>query len=69
MAFESINPYNGRRLHRFVSFAWPKAERLLGQARRAAPGWAATPLPDRAAVLCCAAPPPCCASARMSWPA
>ena len=51
MAFESVNPYSGRRLHRFVAFSWVKAERLLGQARRAAPGWAATPLPDRAAVL------------------
>ena len=40
MPFESINPYTVRRRHRFVAFAWPKAKRLLGQARRAAPGCA-----------------------------
>ena len=51
MAIASQNPYNGRVLRRFPAFSWPKTERLLAQAHRAAAAWRLTPLSQRAAML------------------
>ena len=51
MSIESVNPHTGRVLRRFTPFTWAKTQRLLGQAHRAAPAWAATTFAHRAAVL------------------
>jgi succinate-semialdehyde dehydrogenase/glutarate-semialdehyde dehydrogenase len=51
MPIESYNPHTGRVLRRFTAFNWPKTERILGQAHRAAAEWAATAFAERAAVL------------------
>ena len=51
MPIESFNPYTGRTLRRFPAFSWPKTERILGQAHRAAPAWQATTFAHRASVL------------------
>ena len=51
MKIESFNPHTGRVLRRFTPFAWAKTLRLLGQAHRAAPDWAATTFAHRAGVL------------------
>ena len=51
MKIESFNPHTGRVLRRFTPFTWAKTQRLLGQAYRAAPAWAATTFAHRAGVL------------------
>ncbi len=51
MPIESYNPYTGRVLRRFRSFSWPKTERILGQAHRAAAAWSAATFAHRAGVL------------------
>ena len=51
MSIESVNPHTGRVLRRFTPFAWPKTQRILSQAHRAAPAWAATTFAHRAGVL------------------
>ncbi|MDQ2795489.1 MAG: aldehyde dehydrogenase family protein, partial [Bacteroidota bacterium] len=51
MSIESYNPHTGRVLRRFTPFAWVKTQRILGQAHRAAPAWAATTFAHRAGVL------------------
>ncbi|MBO2012825.1 NAD-dependent succinate-semialdehyde dehydrogenase [Hymenobacter negativus] len=51
MAIESINPHTGRTLRRFPAFGWPKTEKILNQAHKAAPSWAATTFFHRAGVL------------------
>ncbi|MDQ2772678.1 MAG: NAD-dependent succinate-semialdehyde dehydrogenase [Bacteroidota bacterium] len=51
MRIESFNPHTGRVLRRFTPFTWAKTQRLLGQAHRAAPAWAATTFAHRAGVL------------------
>ena len=51
MSIESVNPHTGRLLRRFTAFAWAKTQRILGQAHRAAPAWAATTFAHRAGVL------------------
>jgi succinate-semialdehyde dehydrogenase/glutarate-semialdehyde dehydrogenase len=51
MAIESINPHTGRTLRRFPAFGWPKTEKILVQAHKAAPAWAATTFAHRAGVL------------------
>ena len=51
MSIESFNPHTGRVLRRFTPFAWLKTQRILGQAHRAAPAWAATTFAHRAGVL------------------
>ena len=51
MSIESYNPHTGRVLRRFTPFAWAKTQRILGQAHRAAPVWAATTFTHRAGVL------------------
>ena len=51
MAIASVNPHTGRVLRRFPPFPWPKTERLLAQAHRAAAAWRLTPFRQRADVL------------------
>ncbi len=51
MKIESFNPHTGRVLRRYTPFTWAKTQRLLGQAHRAAPAWAATTFAHRAGVL------------------
>ena len=51
MPIASINPYTGRVLRRFTAFSWPKTERILAQAFRAATVWRQSPFAERAALL------------------
>ncbi|GAB3587025.1 NAD-dependent succinate-semialdehyde dehydrogenase [Hymenobacter daeguensis] len=51
MSIESINPHTGRTLRRFPPFGWAKTEKMLAQAHKAAPTWAATSFAHRAGVL------------------
>ena len=51
MSIESYNPHTGRVLRRFTPYAWAKTQRILSQAHRAAPAWAATTYAHRAGVL------------------
>jgi succinate-semialdehyde dehydrogenase/glutarate-semialdehyde dehydrogenase len=51
MSIASINPYTGRVLRRFPAFTWPKTERMLSQAHRAAATWQRTTFAERARVL------------------
>ena len=51
MGFKSINPYNGELLAEFPAWEPEHLEQALAQAAAAAPGWAATAVAERAAVV------------------
>ncbi|WP_426062124.1 NAD-dependent succinate-semialdehyde dehydrogenase [Hymenobacter sp. B1770] len=51
MPIESYNPHTGRVLRRFSAYTWPKTERILDQAHRAAAKWQTTSFAHRAEIL------------------
>ncbi|TGE28924.1 NAD-dependent succinate-semialdehyde dehydrogenase [Hymenobacter metallicola] len=51
MAIESFNPYTGKVLRRFRAFSWPKTERILAQAARAAVSWRDSTFAERSRLM------------------
>ena len=51
MTFQSIDPASGERLQEYPDWDGPRLERALADAAAAAPGWAATSLPARCALM------------------
>lgn len=51
MSYQSINPFSGETLLRLDAWSTAEREQALAQVAQATPGWAATPLAERCALL------------------